>query len=391
MVAEDLLFFVVPIAVFQVRESIGECGLAYFLLISARLLSYPVAGFLSDRLGGKRVFTLSVLLRGLLCSAFFLILHEFGSTSILTVLICITVGEGVLGAFSSVSFDAFLSRINLNVPQARLQAFVQAADQVAVLLGPVLGAFLFKKIEFRTILMIASAMNLGVFTIILCLKAVTEVAKARENASGTTFWKDSIHAFQWIGSDRFLLSLLLLTLLDNFMIGIQGATIVPIVLGHFKESEQTLGLVNALGGTVALASVMISPSLLNRTSAYSLWLMSSLLGYLGFLETGFASSFKAYAIGLGIVEIACGIGIYSLRVMRASLIPFSDQGKTLGMIYFLQQLSLPLGGFIMGVFSEIEGLQSLIIQTTLLCGLLAVPLFLLGRAAKSVHSERAIS
>jgi predicted MFS family arabinose efflux permease len=175
------------------------------------------------------------------------------------------------------------------------------------------------------------------------------------------------------------------------MIGIQGATIVPIVLGHFKESEQTLGLVNALGGTVALASVMISPSLLNRTSAYSLWLMSSLLGYLGFLETGFASSFKAYAIGLGIVEIACGIGIYSLRVMRASLIPFSDQGKTLGMIYFLQQLSLPLGGFIMGVFSEIEGLQSLIIQTTLLCGLLAVPLFLLGRAAKSVHSERAIS
>ena len=86
--------------------------------------------------------------------------------------------------------------------------------------------------------------------------------------------------------------------------------------------------------------------------------------------TGAAKTFFGFTVGVGLSEVSCALGIYILRVFRAELIPEAHFGKTLGTVYSIQQLTLPLGGLLIALRGSALLLQDTIVLSTFMGALL---------------------
>ena len=111
MMAEDLIFFSVPVAAFEARGRVEDCGLLYFVMIGFRLASYPLGGFLSDGLGTRRVFFVSHFFRAVVCMGACACLYLNHSAILLWLLSAVTFSEGDIKWSVQRSFRCIFAQI----------------------------------------------------------------------------------------------------------------------------------------------------------------------------------------------------------------------------------------------------------------------------------------
>ena len=114
------------------------------------------------------------------------------------------------------------------------------ADQLAVLLAPLLGAWLYKTVGVAWILGMGAIFYFSVSA--LSLWITRGVGRPVRLDRGWNLRRDLNSIFKTVSENRFLQVVLWLTLVDNFLIGLQGASLTPIALGVFHETEQTYGM-----------------------------------------------------------------------------------------------------------------------------------------------------
>jgi len=362
MLAEDLLFFSVPVAAFQRNFHLNDSVKLYFLMVTLRLIAYPIAGWMSDRRGALKTYRYSVLIRAGI-ALFSMIAIKNHPGIFIPILVALVFSEGVCSGFSSVSFDAQSTDENT-------QGAIQNADQLAVLTAPLLGAFLLKFLFISGVLLCTAIFFIAAFYLSFSLMPIAPLANRKYSSPRNFGLFFDLHlVFQAILASPFLLILIILTLIDNFLIGMQGASMTPLALGLFNRDESALGLALFLGGCAASITVWGCTRWLKPSFTRHLWVTSYLIQYLGFLLTGFSRSFIGYSTGLGICDVACAVSIYTLRVLRLTIIPQAELGKTLGIIYFLQQLTLPLGSLLVGLNETTQVLQRTILLTSAMGGI----------------------
>lgn len=377
MMAGDVLLFILPVIAFKTRSAVQDSAFLYFLIFSLRLMSYPLGGLLSDRPreGSERqVYFYSNLLRMLACLAGFALLRLPGLKGSFGLLIALAAWDGLMSGFSSVSFEAIIPRAVPNELFLKSQGWIQAADQFSVLVGPLGGAFLLTRLGAPQVLLLAALLfGCCAWVMKIFCQSLEEtspeslISSSRfSGVTSTDLRQDLRDSFRALNRAPILL-LLALSLLDNFLFGMQGAAAAPLVLGRFGKTEQALGLVYSFAGCVSLIFVLLSPWLIRLTSIRFLWLLSYAIGYAGFIGIGLASHFAGLVLSLALIEASFGIGIYALRLIRTQVIPEEDLGKTLGLLYFLQQSSIPLGGLLIATTPAVNHLPRLIALTSLLC------------------------
>jgi len=263
-------------------------------------------------------------------------------------------------------------------------AHAQIADQLGMVLGPLLAALALARWPWEAVLGITA----------LLFVAADAAMKVWRSASSVQLVEPALaHPLQgihWLQPYRTaltqvlqlqgLLPLIVLAAGVNLVIGVTLATSAAMMTGGLHQSTGDYAVLQTAG---AIATVVI----LLAIARFSLPLRA--LGYFSFgciLLGGFATALSkwpmGYAIGfLMVVGFDKMFSVY-IRTRRLQVIPAADLGKTTGLIVLLNNLTQPIAGLVVGLFAGQSNAAGVIVAMTIAMGILGGLSMLLSRIGR---------
>ncbi|MCK9904611.1 MFS transporter [Frankia sp. Cpl3] len=361
---DQVLQFAVPLIIYTVTGSVSLAGLAFLIEWLPRLSSLPLAGVLSDRFGGRRVYATSDSVRAAACLLTVLALarwpgHTFGLTAALMALCAFCYAQ---------TFIALESTIPQLVPKedlAKAQSVLQIINSGSGVFGPALGGLMLLWVSPTQLLWVsgvAFAMGACGVSALRGLGARTADTADVVNAAGragraggagaadvSTDMRCSVVGDLRVGirslaGTPILLSLVGLTMVANLMVGLAMATGAPLTIGHFHQRDTVFATLQITVGVFSIVTLLSMTWLLRRVSIYRVGVLSFLVSAAGAALIGVAQLFPLYVLGYGLCIGMTGLFNVFIRVERLHWIAAAERGRVISLIVLLNQSTLPLAG-----------------------------------------------
>lgn len=371
--ADQMLLFLVPLVIFQLTHNISWSGMAFFIETLPRFIAFPVSGVLCDHYPLMTLLRLSQRLRAA-C-----VLLGLGIFMLSGGVIWLALLSGVIGIFFTLGFmarDMMLPRLFSHTRFEQTLAYAQMADQVGMVLGPVVAGLILAIASWKVVIIAISVLFM-----------LSDVALQRWEQSrrpvlqvsnnGPVSWSQSTRqAWQHIVRRPGLLPLIILAASINLALGVCLSTSAAMVTGVLHAGNDSYSLLQAAG---AFATVVILlfithvaiPLAGMGTAGFTLIAAGSLL-------MGVSSRLAGYALGFVLMVGFDKMFSVFIRSLRQRLIPLQDMGKTSGMVVLLNNLTQPLAGLLVGVQASHHSISQIILLSTtcmLLLGVFATGLW----------------
>ena len=364
--ADQILLFLVPLVVFQTTQKVSWSGIAFFVEALPRYLFFPVFGALADRFSPLKLMRISQTYRAFCCVAG---VTGYALCGGIGWLIALSACCGILTSQGFVAREVMLPQIFRAHKFERVLAFSQLADQLGVVLGPMSAALMLGWWDWQWVVGASGALFLLADAAFVLWQRMSRFeADAPEAARG--HWTQPLRtAVRHVLYLPGLKQLILLAAGENLVIGVTLATSAAMVTGIHHQSGRYYGVLQTLG---AIATVLILLTIA-RTSLprKTLGLLAFLAICAGGLCAGASPSAWGYAVGFVLITGFDKMFNVYIRSARQAIIPARDYGKTTGIIILLNNLTQPLAGLLVGVFSG-HG------QTRMLIVLLSVTMAAIG-------------
>lgn len=374
--ADQMLFFLVPLVVFAITQKATWSGIAFFVEALPRFIAFPVCGALSDRMSPVRVLRISQASRAVACIIGVAGYLVWGGLAWLVGL------AAVCGALTSQGFiarEVLLPQVFAGQRFEKVLSYTQLADQLGMVLGPVAAAALlgWKNWEWAVagaaLLFVAS----DVLTVVWQRTSSSRIAPPVHTTG--PIYKPLLIALTHVATLPGLARLVFLAAAENLVIGITLATAAAMVTGKFG---QTSGFYAALQVAGAVATILILLLVAHvEVSRSRLGFVAFMAIAAGGIGMGISSSIGAYVVAfLVVIGFDKMFNVY-IRSARQAIIPPQDYGKTTGVIVLLNNATQPLAGILVGIF----GGQN---QLSLVITLTSVGMVALGGLAAVISLKR---
>ncbi|MFM0200386.1 MFS transporter [Paraburkholderia fungorum] len=344
--ADQVLLFLVPLVVFQTTHQVSWSGLAFFIETLPRYLVFPFFGALCDRISPLKLMRVSQTVRAVVCFGGVLAYVVFGGIGWLIALSALC---GVLTSQGLVAREVMLPQIFSTQQFQRVLAYSQLADQLGFVLGPMLAAVLLGVWRWEWVVGAAGMLFLLADAALLLWQR-TSGFRAGDPPPARGHWTMPVRiALRHVLVLPGLKKVVLLAAAENLVIGVTLATSAAMVTGlHAQSSRYYAGLQTA--GAVATVLILLSIAR-NAWPAQTLGRVAFVSICVGGVIAGASTAPWGYALGfLLIVGFDKMFNVY-IRSARQKIIPPEDYGKTTGVIILLNNMTQPLAGLLVGVFS----------------------------------------
>ncbi|MFM0173216.1 MFS transporter [Paraburkholderia sediminicola] len=362
--ADQVLLFLVPLVVFQTTHQVSWSGLAFFIETLPRYLVFPFFGALCDRISPLRLMRVSQTVRALACFGGILAYALFGGIGWLIALSAVC---GVLTSQGLVAREVMLPQIFSTQQFQRVLAYSQLADQLGFVLGPMLAALLLGLWPWEWVVGATGVLFLLADAALLLWQRASGFRAAEPPALAPGHWTLPLRiALRHVLVLPGLKKVVLLAAAENLVIGVTLATSAAMVTGlHAQSNHYYAGLQTA--GAVATVLILL-------TIARAAW-PARALGLVAFVSicaggviAGASAAPWGYALGfLLIVGFDKMFNVY-IRSARQQIIPPQDYGKTTGVVILLNNMTQPLAGLLVSVFSARTQTGPLIVILSLTMG-----------------------
>jgi hypothetical protein len=169
------------------------------------------------------------------------------------------------------------------------------------------------------------------------------------------------------------------------VIGVTLATSAAMVTGLHRRPDAFYAFVQTAGAIATIVILLLIARV--RIPRKALVIVSFLAIFAGGLLAGVSPSVWGYVAGfLLIVGFDKMFSVY-IRSVRQAIIPAKDYGKTLGVVIMLNNLTQPLAGLLVGVFSGNGRMSAVVVAISLGMGALGLIVVLVGLGAgrRRVH------
>lgn len=365
--ADQILLFLVPLVVFQTTNDIAWSGLAFAVEAFPRFLSFPICGVLCDRVAPVKLMRVSQLLRAAACIGGVVASMVVGGVGWLIALSAVC---GVLTTQGAMAREVLLPQAFKTNRFERVLAYSQTADQTGAVLGPVLAAYLLGLWRWELVVCITAIGFLLADAAMAVWRNSTQAVLLKPEATKGQWTKSFKTALAHVAFLPGLKRLVILAAGVNLIIGVTLASSAAMVTGLLGQSAgyyaglQTAGAVVTVVILLAIAHVSVPLKWIG--------LLAFMLILLGGVLTAVSSNHWTYAVGfLLVVGFDKMFNIY-IRSSRQKIIPAADYGKTIGVVVLLNNLTQPLAGLAIGLFSRYAITGEVILALTLAMGLLGL-------------------
>ncbi|HYI11611.1 MAG TPA: MFS transporter [Thermoanaerobaculia bacterium] len=245
IIGSGLTSFALGVWVYQQTGSATQFALITFFLILPGVLLSPLAGALADRWSRKTLMilgdsgsALSTLIVALLVASDRLeVWHIYLATAL----------SSACGAFQ---WPAFAASIPMLVPKEQLgraNGMVQVAEAAGLVVSPLLAGVLVVTIGLRGVILIDIATFLVAVIAVLFLRIPQPAATTAPREAGGSLTRDIADSWSYIRGRSGLLALFALFASFNFIVGMAGILIQPLILSF--TTPAVLGTLVSIGGS----------------------------------------------------------------------------------------------------------------------------------------------
>jgi MFS family permease len=248
VVGSGLTGFALGVWLYERTGSATQFALVGLFGVLPKILLSPLAGGIVDRWDRRVTMMVSDAGAGL-CTLALVLLLASGQLEVWHIYLI----TGFSAAFSTLQWPAYAAATTLLVPREQLgraNGVIQFGRAAAEILAPSLAGVLVKSIQLEGVILVDLAtFGFAVLTL-LPLRFPAPQLAAHEHERGS-FWREMTFGWRYISQRPGLVGLLSASAAINFLWGMVGALIVPMILG-FTSSER-LGLIISIAGTGMLA------------------------------------------------------------------------------------------------------------------------------------------
>lgn len=357
--ADQILLFLVPLVVFQVTQSTAWSGVAFFVETLPRFLSFPICGALCDRISPLRLLRISQMARALACV---LGCVASGLTGQVAWLVGVSAICGVLTTQGLMAREVMLPQVFRGARTEKVLAHAQIADQLGMVLGPLLAALALAGWSWVVVL--------GATAVLFVAADVT--MKVWRWASPVQLVEPtlvhSLHNMHWLQPYRTALAhvlllpglkqLIVLAAGVNLVVGVTLATSAAMVTGALHQSSNDYALLQTGGAITTVVILLVIARVSLPLGAMGLTAYLAIL--LGAVVTALSGGPWTYALGfLMVIGFDKMFSVY-IRTRRLQVIPAVDLGKTTGLIVLLNNVTQPVAGLVVGLFAGQANAQGVI-------------------------------
>jgi MFS family permease len=343
--------FAMTIWAYQITEQATALALVGFFFVAPMLIAAPFAGALVDRSNRKLMMMLSDIASGI-ATLVILLLYSSGKLEIWHLYIT----GAFQGVFQSFQWPAYSAAISTMIPKeqyGRANGMLSLAETASNIFAPILAGSLLGIIGISGILtidLITLAIAIGALLLVFVPQpAVTEEGR---QAQGSLL-KEAGFGFWYILHRPPLLSLQLLFMTGNFMVGVPGAVAAAIILASTGNDPKSLAFVNsagAVGGVIGglVMSAWGGP----KRRAYGVifgWMISSLVGTVLF---GLGQSLTVWAAASFMMMFFIPIINGSNQALWQAKVPPDLQGKVFSIRRLIAWFVSPLAMLVAGPLAD---------------------------------------
>jgi MFS family permease len=343
--------FAMTIWAYQKTEQATALALVGFFFVAPMLIAAPFAGALVDRSNRKLMMMLSDIASGI-ATLVILILYSTGRLEIWHLYIT----GAFQGVFQSFQWPAYSAAISTMIPKeqyGRANGMLSLAETASNIFAPILAGALIGIIGISGILTI----DLITLTIAVCALLLVFVPQPRVTEEGRqaqgSLLKEAGFGFWYILHRPPLLSLQLLFMIGNFMVGVPGAVMAAMILASTAQDPQSLAFVNsagAVGGVIGglVMSAWGGP----KRRAYGVifgWMISSLLGT---VLMGLGQTLVAWAAASFMMMFFIPIINGSNQALWQAKVPPDLQGKVFSIRRLIAWFVTPLAMLVAGPLAD---------------------------------------
>jgi MFS family permease len=348
LVGSGLTSFALGVWVFERSGSATLFALIGLCAVLPRILLSPLAGAIVDRYDRRRVMALSDAGAGLSTLAA-IILVLSGRFEIWHVYLV----AGANAAFSAIQWPAYMATTTLLVPKenlGRANGMIQFGQAAAEILAPALAGGLVPLISLEGVMLIDCATFIIAVAALLLVRFPQPEAIATSEAAPDSFWEQISFGWKYIARRQGLFGLLGLLAAVNFLWGMVGALVVPMVLSF--ASSQALGALLSIAGLGMLAgSLAMSAWGGPRRRIHGVLLFEILSGAC-FLLMGVSASFWPVAIGAFGAHVTIAIVYGSNQAIWQSRVAPGAQGRVFAAQQMLIRATSPLAYLLAGPLAD---------------------------------------
>ncbi|ABE56746.1 major facilitator superfamily MFS_1 [Shewanella denitrificans OS217] len=387
LTSDQLLLFAIPLIVYRNTGSITQSGLVFFLEWLPRVISLPIAGTLADRFGGRVLFLVSDLVRGISCllAAFMLLNYNQYSFYILSLLAIV---NAFFQAQSLIAVESLVPRLFEQSKLIQVQSMLQALMQLSMIFGPIVCGVLVLVMDKSFLLLVAAI----VYLLCVCNTfslGFEQPLKSTDSGKKVSIFEQLRLASNLIYRQPKLKRLTCESMTINLLLGVMLGLASIIAISKFNVTDQTFSLLQLALGAASVVALSFSSQVFSRFDGMKVFLCSIWLVFGGCLIAAIASEFWVFTLGYSVMIAALAFFNVYMRAERVKLIPADDRGKVIGIMVMFNQLPLPIAGVLIAVFSESVGPQNLILMVIAInCLIYLLSYFLIRvRPRSEVHES----
>ena len=231
-----IYLIVLPLYILNITQNLKTTGIFFASINLPTIIISPLIGTLIEKFNKKNIILICDFLTSML---YFILFLYFKNSNSLIFLLIVSLILNIISKFFEIASKVLFSEINTPETLEKYNGLQSFLENTIIIVGPVIGTYLFVTFDFNLILIIVS---LGYFLSFLQELFIKYEKNLNLSIEKTNFLEDFKEGISYIGSNKIILNFFILVMFLNFFIANNDEIINPgILIRKYEISEKLFG------------------------------------------------------------------------------------------------------------------------------------------------------
>ncbi len=337
-----------PLLVYNITHSAMNMAVIYGLTYVPLLILLPLGGVLTDRLDHRRLLILGDSSSALIVGVLALLLFLYAQSGwIIWLVYPLAFALATVVSIYHPTFQSYLPRLVEDQWLAEANSWMQSAETIVQVVGPLVGGLLIVTLGIQSVLLI------DMFSFLLCAFLIgmthTQVGQKMPLSMTSSLLKSLQEGFLYVWQQPIYRYGSFLFLGTNFAITLIQANFIYYLVNTFHFNPFQIGFIFALTGVGALGGALMAPFLIRHFQSGRILLYNTILSGASTLSLLLAQDVWTISIPWSIAVALGTINVVAWFTLRQKTVPSHLLGRVIALTRWIAYSAIPIASLVGGI------------------------------------------